>query len=134
MATGDLTRSQREALKAIHRFQSTTVGGTHTGDLAAALERSPATVSALVKQLAELGLVDHRPYHGVELTARGEAAATTALRRQQVVERFLAEVLGFDAGDVRRLAARFEHALSPEVEERLASATNHDIERRERAC
>lgn len=134
MATDELTRSQREALKAIHRFQSTHVGGTHTGDLAVVLERSPATVSGLVKQLAERGLVEHRPYHGVELTSQGEAAADRALRRQLVVERFLADVLGFDAGDVRRLAARFEHALPPEVEERLASITNHDIQRRERAC
>ena len=60
--------------------------------------------------------------------------AATALRRQLVVERFLADVLGFDAGDVRRLAARFEHAVPPEVEDRLASITDHDIERRERAC
>ena len=143
MATADLSPTQREALKAIHRLQSTSVGGTHTGDLAVALDRSAATACAVVKQLAELGFVEHRPYRGVELTRRGEDAASTALRRHQVVERFLADVLGFAVEDAGRLATSFEHALPAEVEQRMDAAirrqrsavtTNQDIERRERAC
>ena len=158
MATSGLTRTQRETLKAIHRLQPARVGGAHTGDLAGALGRSVATVSAVLKDLAARGLVDHRPYHGAELTEKGWEAAAPALRRQRIVECFLADVLGFDAGEVRRLATTFEHALPAEVERRLdaalgcpdtcphgspiprervgrsASANDHDIQRRERAC
>ena len=158
MATDDLTRSQREALKAIHRLRSTHGAGTHTGDLAIALGRSAPTISAVVKQLAELGLVDHRPYRGIGLTSHGEAAAVAALRRHRIVERFLSDLLGFHADDVRQLATSFEHALPADVEERLDAAlnrpetcphgspisrtrsqrfavkTNVDIERREATC
>lgn len=158
MATSALSRTQREALKAIHRVESTSVGGARTGELAAALGRSTATVSAVLKELAARGLVDHRPYHGVELTGEGRDMAAVALRRQRVVERFLADVLGFDAGDVRRLATSFEHAMPVEIERRLdaalgrpdtcphgspiprersgrsASVNDQDIQRRERAC
>lgn len=155
MATSELSRTQRETLKAIFRLESTSLGGAHTGDLAVALGRSAATVSAVLKELAARGLADHRPYRGVELTGQGRDAAAAALRRQRVLERFLVDVLGFDAVEVRRLATSFEHAVPAEVERRLdaalgrpdtcphgspiprgrsASVNDQDIQRRERAC
>lgn len=135
MGTDDLTRAQREALKAIHRFQSANVGRVQTGELAAALGRSAASVIATVKQLAELGVVDHHPYRGVELTRPGDLAAADLLRRHRVVERFLTDVLGFGGAEVEHLAASFEHALPDDVEQRLGSLiTDPDNERRERAC
>ena len=42
----------------------------HTGDLAETLGVTPGTVTATVKRLADRGLVDHRPYHGVQLHPR----------------------------------------------------------------
>ena len=46
-------------------------GGAHTGILAERLGLAPGTVTATVKRLADRGLVDHEPYHGVELTIAG---------------------------------------------------------------
>ena len=43
-------------------------GGRRTNELAERLGVTPASASAMVKKLAELGLVDHVPYPGVELT------------------------------------------------------------------
>lgn len=58
------TRSEHEALKAIHR--ATVDGGpAQTGDLAEALSLTPGTVTATVKRLADRGLAVHTPYHGV---------------------------------------------------------------------
>ena len=34
---------------------------------------SAAAATAMVKKLAELGLVEHRPYHGAQLTDAGDA-------------------------------------------------------------
>ncbi|MET1003231.1 MAG: metal-dependent transcriptional regulator [Acidimicrobiia bacterium] len=112
-----LTKSDREALKAIYRLS--TDGGAHTGELAERLGLSPGTVTTTVKRLADRGLVDHKPYHGVELTDGGRQAAITAIRRHRIVERFLADMLGYAWNEADRLATAFEHELPQEVEDRL---------------
>jgi DtxR family Mn-dependent transcriptional regulator len=80
---------------------------------------SPATATATVKRLAERGLVDHQRYRGVELTAAGRAVAVAAIRRHRIVERFLADMLGYAWNEADRLATSFEHDLPNEVVDRL---------------
>jgi DtxR family Mn-dependent transcriptional regulator len=113
-----LSRSERETLKAIYRLSK---DGTdaHTGDLAEALGVSPGTATAAIKRLADRRLADHKPYKGVELTATGRRAAIAAIRRHRIVERFLADMLGYAWNEADRLAGSFEHELPQEVEDRL---------------
>jgi len=94
-------------------------GGAHTGILAERLGLAPGTVTATVKRLADRGLVDHEPYHGVELTVAGRRLAIAAIRRHRIVERFLADMLGYAWNEADRLATNFEHELPQEVEDRL---------------
>jgi DtxR family transcriptional regulator, Mn-dependent transcriptional regulator len=112
-----LSKSDREALKAIYRLAKD--GGAHTGILAERLGLAPGTVTATVKRLADRGLVDHQPYHGVELTLAGSRVAIAAIRRHRIVERFLADMLGYAWNEADRLATNFEHELPQEVEDRL---------------
>jgi len=113
-----LTKSERETLKAMYRL--TKAGAeAHTGDLADALGVSPGTVTATVKRLADRGVVDHKPYRGVELTTHGRRLAIAAIRRHRIVERFLADMLGYAWNEADRLAGSFEHDLPQEVEDRL---------------
>jgi DtxR family Mn-dependent transcriptional regulator len=112
-----LSKSDREALKAIYRLSKD--GGAHTGILAERLGLAPGTVTATVKRLADRGLVDHQPYHGVELTVAGRRLAIAAIRRHRIVERFLADMLGYAWNEADRLATNFEHELPQEVEDRL---------------
>src|SRR3954451_18843663 len=114
----NLTKSERETLKAIYR-QTRDRSEAQTGALAEALGVAPGTVTMTVKRLAERGLVDHRPYHGVELTAEGRRAAVAAIRRHRIVERFLADMLGYAWNEADRLAGDFEHDLPQEVEDRM---------------
>jgi DtxR family Mn-dependent transcriptional regulator len=119
-----LTRSEREALKAIYRLtnrqpEGATDEGAHTGDLAEALGLSPGTVTATVKRLADRGLADHRPYRGVELTVAGRRMAIGCIRRHRIVERFLSDMLGYAWNEADRLAGSIEHDLPQEVEDRL---------------
>ena len=72
-----------------------------------------------VKRLAERELVSHRPYHGVELTPEGRRSAVAAIRRHRIVERFLADMLGYAWNEADRLAGSFEHDLPQEVEDRI---------------
>jgi DtxR family Mn-dependent transcriptional regulator len=121
-----LTKSEREALKAIYRL---TRDGSeaHTGALADVLGLSPGTVTTTVKRLADRALVDHRPYQGVTFTAAGQQTAIAAIRRHRIVERFLADMLGYAWNEADRLATSFEHELPQEVEDRLYVALDRPI-------
>jgi DtxR family Mn-dependent transcriptional regulator len=121
-----LTKSEREALKAIYRL---TRDGTeaHTGALADVLGLSPGTVTTTVKRLADRALVDHRPYQGVSFTAEGQKTAVAAIRRHRIVERFLADMLGYAWNQADKLAVGFEHELPDEVLERLFVALHQPV-------
>ncbi len=118
-----LSRSDRETLKAVYRL---TVGkdAAHTGDLAERLGVSPSTVTTTVKRLADRELVEHELYRGVRLTDGGRRAAVAAIRRHRIVERFLADMLGYAWNEADRLATSFEHELPQEVEDRIFVALN----------
>jgi len=113
-----MTKSERETLKALYRLSSKG-SDAHTGALADALGVSPGSATAIVKRLAERGLLNHKLYRGVELTPAGRAAAVGAIRRHRIVERFLSDMLGYAWNEADRLAASFEHDLPKEVEDRL---------------
>ena len=113
-----LTKSEREALKSLYRL-SRDGHDAHTGALADLLGVSPGTATAVVKRLAERGLLDHKLYRGVELTEAGRSAAVAAIRRHRIVERFLSDMLGYAWNEADRLATAFEHELPAEVENRL---------------
>jgi DtxR family transcriptional regulator, Mn-dependent transcriptional regulator len=119
----DLTKSEQETLKAIYRHTQDQPDA-HTGDLADTLGVTPGTVTAAVKRLADRGLVDHRPYHGVRFTPVGRRLAVAAIRRHRIVERFLADMLGYPWNEADRLAPTFEHDLPDEVTDRLFVALN----------
>ena len=63
------SQSVEDYLKAIYSVSRAGEAVT-TSALAARLEVTPASVTGMVKKLAGLGLVTHRPYQGVELTER----------------------------------------------------------------
>ena len=60
--------------------------------------------------------------HEIELTARGEAAASAIVRRHRIMERWLTDVLGLDWVTADAEAERLEHAVSEVVEETLYRA------------
>ena len=117
---GTISKSERELLKAIYRLsQGVNQAEAHTGALADKLGLSPSTITTAIKRLADRDLVDHTPYRGVELTETGSRIAVASIRRHRIVERFLADMLGYAWNEADRLAATFEHELPQEVEDRL---------------
>jgi DtxR family Mn-dependent transcriptional regulator len=93
-----------------------------TNDIALQLRVSAASVSGMVRRLADLGLITHEPYRGVRLTADGRHAALRTLRRHRILECYLTEVLGYPWDRVHEEAERLEHAASEELIERMAAA------------
>ncbi len=55
-----LSRSHEDYLKVIHDLEAR-FGAAQIGAIAEVLDLAPASVSRMVKRLAELGLVDHEP-------------------------------------------------------------------------
>ncbi len=95
------------------------------GGLAAALAVVPGTATTMAKSLADAGLIEHRPRHGVRLTAEGRRVALNVLRKHRLVETFLVNVLKMDWSTVHPEAERLEHAISDEVLDRLDALLGH---------
>jgi DtxR family transcriptional regulator, Mn-dependent transcriptional regulator len=92
-----------------------------TNDLADRLEVTPASASGMIKKLADLGLVAHVPYRGVQLTPEGERLALEVLRHHRLLELYLAEHLGVPWDRVHEEAEALEHVLSEYLESRIAA-------------
>jgi DtxR family Mn-dependent transcriptional regulator len=116
-----LSRSVEDYLKAIYSL-SEGDGAVSTSAIADALQVQPASVTGMIKRLAEAGYLEHIPYRGVELTAHGSREALRILRRHRILETYLTERLGYPWEDVHREAERLEHAASDELIERMAAA------------
>ncbi|HVR30923.1 MAG TPA: metal-dependent transcriptional regulator, partial [Thermoanaerobaculia bacterium] len=95
------------------------------GQIGAALGVAPGTVTAMVKTLAESGLVDYEPYSGVRLSEAGERLATHVLRRHRLIELFLVERMGYDWSEVHDEAEQLEHAVSDRLIERIDEMLGH---------
>ncbi len=121
------TTSKEDYLKAIwslsERIESQQ--GASTGDLAVALNVSPPAVSKMLKQMEKQGLVAHIPYYGVRLTESGRDIALKIVRRHRLLERFLAETLGYALASVHDEAERLEHHISDEFEKRIDILLGH---------
>ncbi len=99
-----------------------------TNDIALRLGVAPASVSGMVRRLADQGLITHEPYRGVRLTADGRRAALRTLRRHRILECYLTEVLDYPWDRVHEEAERLEHAASEELIERMAGALGDPVQ------
>ena len=116
------TEAVEDYAKTIHALAGRDGGPVGTSALAERLGVSPGTVTAMLKRMAEMGLVDHEPYHGVTLTDAGERVALEVIRHHRLIEAYLAEALGMPWDRVHDEAEVLEHYISEELEERMAVA------------
>ena len=126
-ATADremLTRSGEDYLKAIYRL-SPEGRPASTSEIAHLLDLSAPSVSGMVKRLSELGLLEHIPYKGVQLTDAGRRVALRMVRRHRLIEAYLVEFLAYGWDTVHAEAERLEHAVSDTLVERMAAALGH---------
>ena len=101
-------------MKELYKLQAG--GRASTSALAARMEVAPASATAMLKKLAQLGLAEHEPYRGARLTRRGELVAIEMIRHHRLLEQYLSTQLGLPLEAVHAEADRLEHALSEELE------------------
>ncbi len=120
-AAAALTAPAEDYLKAIYDLErSGNAAGTN--EIAAQLAIAPASVSGMVRRLAEQGLIEHERYRGVRLTEAGRRAALRTLRRHRIIEAYLVQALGYAWDRVHDQAERLEHAASDDLIDRMAEA------------
>jgi DtxR family Mn-dependent transcriptional regulator len=93
----------------------------NTSAIADVLGVAPASVTAMLKKLADLKMITYEPYQGVRLTQVGEKTALEVLRHHRLLELYLAQALDVPWDRVHEEAERLEHALSEDLEERIAA-------------
>jgi DtxR family Mn-dependent transcriptional regulator len=107
--------------KAIYALERRAGKAVSTNAIAERMDVTPASASGMIKRLCELGLVEHRPYHGVSLTDGGQRVALEVMRHHRLLELYLVESLGVPWDRVHAEAEVLEHVLSEELEELIAA-------------
>ena len=117
----ELTGPVEDYLKVIYELERSGKPA-ETNAIAETLGIAPASVSGMVRRLAEQGLITHERYRGASLTSSGRRAALRTLRRHRVIEAYLTQALGYSWDRVHDEAERLEHAASDELIDRMAAA------------
>src|ERR687887_576254 len=86
---------------------------------------TPSTMVSTLRRLEGEGYLKVVRRKEIHLTAEGRQIAERILRRHFLIERFLTDLLGLDWVKAHQEAHRLEHAVSQEVEERLAHLLNN---------
>jgi DtxR family Mn-dependent transcriptional regulator len=108
--------------KAIYALQVEAGGPVTNNALAERLDVTAASASNMVKKLSTLGLAEHLPYRGVQLTPAGRRVALEVLRHHRLLELYLSRSLGVPWDRVHDEAEVLEHHISEELEELIAEA------------
>ncbi|MEX1135989.1 MAG: metal-dependent transcriptional regulator [Balneolales bacterium] len=124
MELSKLSESQEDYLKYIYKLGENGEA-VSTMLLSEELNVKPASVTNMLKKLAEMKLLLHQPYKGVRLTEAGEKVALEILRHHRLLELYLAEVHGYGWEEVHDEAEKLEHVISETFEAKIAEMLGH---------
>jgi len=88
-------------------------------DIAQKMDVKLPTVTSMLNNLVERGLINHEKYEYVELTREGKRIAKDVYRRHVIFRDFLTGILNVDATTAEEDACKMEHAVSPVTLERF---------------
>jgi DtxR family Mn-dependent transcriptional regulator len=95
-----------------------------TNRIAAALATRAASVTDMLRRLAEKELLAYEKYRGVRLTPEGQRLALLTIRKHRLWEVFLVQHLDFNWDEVHEVAEELEHVQSPLLMRRLDEFLN----------
>jgi DtxR family Mn-dependent transcriptional regulator len=79
------------------------------------------SVGGMIRRMVREGLVETGSSKHVVLTTRGRRFAESILRRHRLAERLVVDLLGMELHRAHIEAHLLEHAMSPELEEKIAA-------------
>jgi len=116
-----LSQSMENYLKAIYDILEKNSRAS-TSLIAERMDIAAPSATAMIKKLADIKLVTHLPYRGVQLTEAGQKAALEVVRHHRLIEAYLAEALGMPWDQVHDEAEKLEHVISEDLEDRMSHA------------
>jgi DtxR family Mn-dependent transcriptional regulator len=115
-----LTESMQDYLKTIYEMVENG-GRATTNALAEHRGVTAASVTGMLKKLAELKLVEYERYQGVLLTKAGEQIALSVIRHHRLMELYLTETMGYSWDRVHAEADKLEHVISEEFVDKVSA-------------
>lgn len=111
--------TEENYLKVIYHLSQLSTDSVQTNAIAEGIKTKPASVTDMLKKLADKQLIDYIKYQGVTLTEKGKTAAIKIVRKHRLWEVFLVEKLKFSWDEVHDIAEELEHVNSDLLVERL---------------
>lgn len=120
-----ISYTEENYLKAIFKLSEKDNKSASTNAISKEMNTSAASVTDMLKRLADKNLINYEKYKGVTLTKKGNTLATNLIRRHRLWEVFLLEQLDFSWDEVHDIAEQLEHIKSDELIERLDRFLEH---------
>jgi DtxR family Mn-dependent transcriptional regulator len=111
--------TEENYLKAIYKLSIASNAAASTNQIAAQVNTKAATVTDMLKKLAEKKLIIYHKYQGVTLSDKGRRIAISIVRKHRLWEVFLVEKLNFKWDEVHDIAEQLEHIKSDELVDEL---------------
>ena len=111
--------TEENYLKIIYHLSMLNDSPVQTNAIAEGVKTKAASVTDMLRKLAEKHLIDYIKYQGVTLTEKGKEAAVGVIRKHRLWEVFLVEKLKFRWDEVHDIAEELEHINSALLVERL---------------
>lgn len=115
----NLSFTEENYLKTIFHLNFNVDENVSTNAIAEVLNTKAASVTDMLKKLADKQLVNYEKYQGVNLTKDGERQAITVIRKHRLWEVFLVDKLDFKWDEVHEIAEELEHIHSEKLINRL---------------
>jgi len=111
--------TEENYLKVIHRLSEATSEDISTNAVAELMQTKAASVTDMLRKLADKGWVNYQKYQGVRLSATGEKIALSIVRKHRLWEVFLVDKMGFNWDEVHEIAEQLEHIESDDLVNKL---------------
>ena len=119
------TSTVEDYLKAILQIGEQVDQDVTVGRIATELGVTPGTVSSMMRNLGDEGLVEYLPRRSVTLLPSGRRQALQVVRRHRLMETFLVTIMKLDWSEVHEEAEILEHVVSDRLLTRMDEMLGH---------
>jgi DtxR family Mn-dependent transcriptional regulator len=111
--------TEENYLKAIYALSQSEPGKIPNFSIAQSLDINPATVTEMLRKLADKKWIDYSRSGGATLTIEGQSLALKVIRKHRLWETFLVQNLEFRWDEVHEVAEQLEHIQSEKLLDQL---------------
>ena len=120
-----ISQTEENYLKAIFLLSQHEGSRILNYSIAQQLSINPATVTEMLKRLAEKKWIDYTRTDGASLTTAGRYLALQVIRKHRLWETFLVQKMNFTWDEVHEVAEQLEHIQSQKLLDQLANLLGH---------